>query len=145
MEGGSATYDVVYDRAADGAPARWTVVLENGSVDPKAAGRRIGTEVIEVKPGETARYVPKASIEAGGETLVPVTTTLPEYSYEYGSGAEPVLTVYYVPEGYTPEESYDITIQYVNIADRTVITSTTQTIEPPTAAMRSSSISTSPV
>ena len=127
VEGGSATYDVVYDRAADGAPARWTVVLENGSVDPKAAGRRIGTEVIEVKPGETARYVPKASIEAGGETLVPVTTTLPEYSYEYGSGAEPVLTVYYVPEGWQPKDPYDITVRYVNIATGEVLQERTLT------------------
>ena len=124
---GTATYDIAYEKPGDGAPVRWTVVLENGSVEPKAAGRKINTEVIEVQPGSTAKYTPKPSIEVGGETLVPVTTTLPEYSYEYGSGAEPITTIYYVPEGWQPKDPYDITVRYVNIATNEVLQERTLT------------------
>lgn len=81
------------------------------------------------------------SITIDGVKYVPVNGTESSYAIEFGSGADRDINIYYVPEGYTPEESYDITIQYVNIADRKVITSTTQTIEPPTAADRLGDVS----
>lgn len=127
VSGGEATYDFVYDKAGDGAPARWTVVLENGAADPRAADRKIRTEVITVEPGTTATYTVAPTIEAGGQTLVPVTTTEPTYSYEYGSGADPVLTIYYVPDGWEPKDPYDITVRYVNIATDEVLQERTLT------------------
>ena len=103
-----------------------------------------GTSSIDlvVTPDDaTATYAVPQSFEADGVKYVPVNGTPAEYTFTYGSDDERVVNVYYVPEGYTPEESYDITIQYVNIADRKVITSKTETIEPPTAADRLGDVS----
>lgn len=121
VENGEKVYNIVYNTPGDGEPMPWTIVLENGSADPKSAARKISTEVKQVEPGTTATYTVKPEIEIDGQTYVPVTTTQPEYSYEYGSGVNPILTIYYVPEGWEPKDPYDITVRYVNIANGEVL------------------------
>lgn len=142
-------YLIVYKLEDSTAQQTYTVNLikcatKTGEQQGTFADPDKGTSSIDfvVTPDDaTATYQVPQSFEADGVKYVPVNGTPAEYTFTYGADDERVVNVYYVPEGYTPEESYDITIQYVNIADRTVITSTTQTIEPPTAADRLGDVS----
>ena len=52
-----------------------------------------------------------------------MSSTKDEYSFTYGSGQEPTLNVYYVPDGYVEPEPYEITVRYVNIANNEVLQS----------------------
>ena len=144
-----ADYYIVYKLEDSTAQQTYTVNLikcatKTGEQQGTFADPEKGASSIDfvVTPDDaTATYAVPQSFEADGVKYVPVNGTPSEYTFTYGADDERVVNVYYVPEGYTPEESYDITIQYVNIADRKVITSTTQTIEPPTAADRLGDVS----
>jgi len=53
------------------------------------------------------------------------------YEFSYGSNASTVTNVYYVPKGEKPAANpYQITIQYRNAADRSLIESHTYTVSP---------------
>ena len=134
---GSKTIDIAYTKLDDSAPRTWTIVYENGSLDPKDEHRVIKTKTFEVLPGETATFNPESSILVDGKTYVPVTSTKEEYTYTHGEIPEdgkqsvyPKLTVYYVPDGYKQPEPYEIKVNYVNIANSEVIESHTLTSRP---------------
>ena len=127
---GAANYTIRYKKLPSDAEATWTITLVNGAADPKAKNRIISTETKAVKPGETATYAPKTQLEVEGQTFVAANTTKDEYSFAYGSGQSPMLTVYYVPDGYEAPEPYDIQVRYVNIANQEVLQTKTYTSRP---------------
>lgn len=120
---GSKTYEVKYDLLPSDAEATWTVNLVNGAADPKSSERKIETKKLVVKPGETVKFAPEKQMKVGDETYVAASSTKDEYSFTYGSGQEPTLNVYYVPDGYVEPEPYEITVRYVNIANNEVLQS----------------------
>ena len=112
---GSATYWVPYNLVDETQSASWTVELVNGAASPGSQDRSLGSQTIASGETFTAK-----SIRKDGTTYVPVggeqTYSAPE------SGYFPIRYVYYVPEGYsTAEQDYELTVQYVNAADGSVI------------------------
>lgn len=121
---GAATKDYTFtyrQTATDSADIGWIIRKVNG-----VTGAQIGTETIPVKPGETVTYN-AANLELDGSTFTAVGGG--SYSYTYG-GSNLLQTVYYVPAGYQPQGNYDITVQYRNIADGTVLHSETVAATP---------------
>lgn len=110
------TYEVRYTKQDSSASMTWTVNAINGTAEPGSAARTISSRSFQVTPDQDATYDVEPSITIDGTEYVPVTGTQASYSYSFGSGANPVLNIYYVPKGYVAEKDYDVTVNYVNIA-----------------------------
>lgn len=148
----NGTIDIVYTLQDSSVEQGYTVHLIKCATKTGETATEIASVPKTTKPGEDATfdladYVKEKygssdlSITLDGTKYVPVNGTEQTHTFTYGSGDDRDYYVYYVPDGYKPEESYDITIQYVNIADRSVIKSEPQTIEPPTSANRLGDVS----
>ncbi len=96
----------------------WNLILMDGTTNT-----RLGTETMDVQPGETVEFDAAAHAPAG---YVPSQET---YTYTYG-GENLVQYVYYTPDGYVPTESYTVTLQFVNIADGAVLQSESVMVNP---------------
>lgn len=84
----------------------------------------------EVTPEQTATYTP-----APKDGLVPWSGNMEPITYAWEDlekGTDVLQYVYYVPKDYTPGDTYDITVQYMNIANSQILRSETITIDPET-------------
>ena len=107
--------------------ATFTLVEVDGSTNT-VLGRV--SEVIT--PEHSFTYEP-APREVDGVRYVPWSGNGEPMSYTWADLAEGVdllQYVYYVPEDYVPGGPYDITVQYQNIADGTVLARETRTVDP---------------
>ena len=114
-------YTVTYTAQTENTAIGWNIIKVNG-----VTGAQLGTEIIQVQPGATANYTAAAQT-VDGVNYTPVGG--PDYSYTYG-GSNLVQYIYYAPEGYTPEASYTITLQYKNIANNATLRSETINVAP---------------
>ena len=111
-------YYFEYEAAAADEVIRWNLILMDGTTNT-----RLGTETMDVQPGQTVEFDAAAHAPAG---YVPSQET---YTYTYG-GENLVQYVYYTPDGYVPTESYTVTLQFVNIADGAVLQSESVMVNP---------------
>ena len=84
----------------------------------------------EVTPDQTATYTP-----APKDGLVPWSGNMEPITYAWEDlekGTDVLQYVYYVPKDYTPGDTYDITVQYMNIANSQILRSETITVDPET-------------
>lgn len=108
-------YNDPNDTDASGAPK--TLVLDSK------------TQLVDQTPGASATYTAQEKIERNGVTYVPAYDTR-DYSYTFGSGDDPVTTIYYVPEGQKAQTpNYTVTVNYVDYATKRVITSKTINVQ----------------
>lgn len=128
-EGGKRVLTAVYqDHEADKTVAL-TVVEVDGST-----GAELGRQKIAVTPDSTKEevtYTPANKV-IDGVAYVPWSGAKPlTYLWEnLQEGVDLLQYVYYVPEDYVPGDAYDITVQYLNIADGQVLKTQTITIDP---------------
>lgn len=123
--------NVVYVPLADDAERTWTVVLVNGSVPPSDPGREIKRVTYRGKAGESVSYATEATIDADGTTLVPATFAESVYEHTFSVTEDQIdQMVYYVPDGWTEPDPYEIKVNYVNIATNGVISSESYTATP---------------
>lgn len=128
---GSMVYEIVYAPIADDAPRTWTVVVENGSVDPKDPRRVLERKDYTDVPGKTATHVTEAKISKDGVDYVPAASTLERYEHTFSAATMDVeQTIYYVPDGYVAPEAYQITVNYINIATNEIIDTQSYTASP---------------
>lgn len=111
-------YYFEYEATAADEVISWNLILMDGTTNT-----RLGTETMDVEPGETVEFDAAAHAPAG---YVPSQET---YTYTYG-GENLVQYVYYTPDGYVPTESYTVTLQFVNIADGAVLQSESVMVNP---------------
>ncbi len=100
-----------------------TVVEINGET-----GALIDKVQYTVTPDQSATYTP-----AKKNGLVPWSGNMDPITYAWEDlekGTDVMQYVYYVPEDYVPGEAYDITVQYMNIANSEILRSETITIDP---------------
>lgn len=84
----------------------------------------------EVTPEQTATYAP-----APKDGLVPWSGNMEPITYAWEDlekGTDVLQYVYYVPEDYIPGDTYDITVQYMNIANSQILRSEAITVDPET-------------
>ena len=128
---GSKVYEIAYVPIADDAPRTWTVVVENGSVDPKDPRRVLERKDYTGEPGKTAKHTTEAKIAKDGVDYVPAASTLDSYEHTFSAATMDVeQTIYYVPDGYVAPEAYQLTVNYVNIATGEVIDAQSYTASP---------------
>lgn len=102
-----------------------TVMEINGET-----GALIDKVQYEVTPTQSATYTPQAK-----NGLVPWSGNMDPITYKWEDlqkGTDVLQYVYYVPEGYAPGDTYDITVQYMNIANSQILRSETITVDPET-------------
>ena len=114
-------YTYTYAGHIDNTAVDWTIRQMNG-----ATGAQIGTDTVSVQPGETATY-DAANLTVDGQTFEAAGDKT--YTYTYG-GANLVQTIYYVPAGYQAEGDRTVTLQYLNIADNSVLHTEQITVAP---------------
>lgn len=126
-EGGKRVLTAVYqDHEAD-KEVKLTIVEVDGSTNTE-----IGRQVLTVTPDQEAVYMP-ANKSVEGATLVPWSGNAQPITYSWASlqeGADLLQYAYYVPEDYTPGDAYDITVQYLNVANSQVLRTETITVDP---------------
>lgn len=120
------TVTAVYASQATTKKVNLTVMEING-----ATGALIDKIQYEVTPDRPATYTPAR--KDGG--LVPWSGNMEPITYAWEDlekGTDVLQYVYYVPEDYTAGDTYDITVQYMNIANSQILRSETITIDPET-------------
>ena len=113
-----ATIDVVYN-LLDGRERNNAASAEK---------RHLGTKTVTVS-ADNPSATPDGTITVNG-TKYTLAGTPDMYEYTYGSQKAPVIDAYYVPENYQADEPYQVTVNYVNYFDRSVIDSETFESEP---------------
>lgn len=126
------TYQVHYQKLTDDStePYSWYILLYSSETN-----RSIGYRTVEVKPGETASFTAPAALSAkessdGRKYTINKQFENQTLSHKY-SDADHTAYVYYDPEGYSNSsetKTRTISIQYVNIADGSVLQSRQQTV-----------------
>lgn len=103
-----------------------TYNLIDGTKGIGEEGRVLGTTTTTVSSDNTTAS-PVDKIDVNGTTYV-LANDVSNYTYTYGSNANPSIDVYYLPEGYTPSHgSYEVTFNYVNFLTKETIKSFTFT------------------
>ncbi|MEC4273075.1 hypothetical protein VJ923_07880 [Adlercreutzia sp. R25] len=111
--------------------ANKTAALKIVEVDG-SQNKTIGEWKGEITPDKDAVYTPANKV-IEGVTYVPWSGNADVITYTWEDmkqGADLLQYVYYVPEDYVPGSAYDITVQYLNIANSQVVRTETLTVDP---------------
>lgn len=117
------TVTAVYQSQATTKEVNLTIVEINGET-----GATIDKVSYTVTPDQPATYTParKGDMVPWSGNMDPIT-----YAWEdLEKGSDVLQYVYYVPEDYVPAAAYDITVQYMNIANSQILRSDTIKIDP---------------
>ena len=134
------TYNIAYRKADDTTPGVWTVRLIDGSLPANDDNRIIEAYRFNVEPGDKMTYQVVQNLpgtdQFGNELyadqdMVVTTDTLDSYGYTWSSDNLVAQTdIYYVPDNYVEEDSYDVTLNLVNIATGKTIRSSSYEMTP---------------
>lgn len=117
------TVTAVYQSQSTTKEVNLTIVEINGET-----GDIIDKVSYTVTPEQSATYTParKGDMVPWSGNMDPIT-----YAWEdLEKGSDVLQYVYYVPEDYVPAAAYDITVQYMNIANSQILRSETITVDP---------------
>ena len=116
------TIAVQYEQQAlDTAEVEVTFNQVDGQERTTSAARKLGTAT-KTASGSNPIVTAEGLETPEGYKLV---GTASDYSYDLNSNKIPVVDVYYVPSDYQVPGSYNVTVNYVNFFDRSVIDSET--------------------
>ena len=122
------TIDIAYKKMDESFDAVWTVICVDATKGTNEAGYVLRKETFHVASpdGEQKFDVPQ---EING--LVPITGTEASYKYTYDpSNLISNMTIYYGVEGEDPTDSYDVRVNYVNVANNVTLRTQSYTITP---------------
>lgn len=115
------TVQIAYEKVDSQAAYDWNINL----ID-MMTGKTLETVTQQVGVDQSKTYDPAATIEKDGVTYTLDSTMQSSYTHQYGDKSRTTNIYYYNKEKWSPEDGYDITVKYVNIADRSQIA--TQTV-----------------
>lgn len=103
----------------------------NAAPNSSTSGSVLGTQEVTVTREEGVKAIqPEPSFTVDGVKLLPYGT---KFEVKFSTTANPVYDIYYVPEGYTAVDSYEVTVNYQDIATGKVLQTAKATIEPTAA------------
>ena len=118
----SETVTIQYERQdLDTAEIEVTFNQIDGQERTTSAARKLGS-VTKTVTGSNPTVTAEGIEAPEGYVLV---GSASDYSYDLSSNMIPVVDVYYVPSNYQAPGSYDVTVNYVNFYDRSIIDSET--------------------
>ena len=123
------TITVEYETTEPTADTEVTFNLIDGSkriLDRK--GGSLGTKKVTATP-DSPTVVPDATVTVDGKAYN-IVGSPDDYAFTLRQGQIPRIDVYYTPEGYTADQPYDFTVNYVNFLTNEVIQSQTYTSMP---------------
>ena len=126
-ENGARTVKALYRSQEATKAVDFTLVEIDGET-----GKEIGRMTKTVTPDASFDYTPERKL-VDGKTYVPWAGNTDKIAYSWeslGQSVDLLQYVYYVPEDYVPGEPYDITVQYMNIANGALLRTQTITIDP---------------
>lgn len=129
MEDGKRTVVAAYDSQDATKEVTFTLVEVDGETGTEL-GRVVQT--VTPDPATNVSYMPEKK-EFNGKTYVPWAGNTEEIVYTWeslGQSVDLLQYVYYVPEDFVPGDAYDITVQYMNIANGAVLRTETLTVDP---------------
>ena len=127
---GAKTYTITYTKQnADAGVVYGTFNLINGTKRENDPGRILGTEDFVVDAESPLATPSLQNMMIDDENYI-IAGGADYYTYDFASGRMPIVNVYYVPENYVAPDAYDVTVQYVNLANNEVITTKTYTSSP---------------
>ena len=91
-------------------------------------GKTLKTVTQQIGVDESQTYDVASTIENDGVTYTLDSSMQSSYKHTYGDKSRTTNIYYYNKEKWIPENGYDITVKYVNIADRSQITTQTITV-----------------
>lgn len=126
-ENGECTLTATYRSSDVEKRASFKLVEVDGST-----GTVLGSATGEITPEGGFSYTPEPR-EVNGVRYVPWSGNMEPIAYKWADlarGIDLLQYVYYVPEDYVPGTGYDITVQYQNIADGSVLRRETVAVDP---------------
>lgn len=129
MEDGKRTVVATYDSQDATKEVTFTLVEVDGETGVEL-GRIVQT--VTPDPATSVSYMPEKK-EFNGKTYVPWAGNTEEIAYTWetlGQSVDLLQYVYYVPEDFVPGDAYDITVQYMNIANGAVLRTETLNVDP---------------
>ena len=129
-DNGERTVIAKYNSQNATAEVKFTLVEMDGET-----GQELGRVTSTIKPGEKFSYNPITAAESEERLkgYVPWAGNTEEIAYTWeslGQSVDLLQYVYYVPEDYVPGDAYDVTVQYVNVVNGSVIQTQTVNVDP---------------
>lgn len=114
------TVQIAYRKADSQTAYEWKINL----VD-LLSGKTLETLTRRVGVDTSVTYDASSEIQKDGETYTLDESMPQSYTHQYGDAERTTNIYYYNKDKWTPEDGYDVTVRYVNIADRSEIYSET--------------------
>lgn len=110
-------YTITYRKQKEDEAYDWIILLYDSQTN-----KCIDQKSIEVKPGETEKFTPEAEFTAEDGTTYYLNTAMKsEYDHTFGDDQRITYVYYDTVKDYKPEGNKIVTVNYVNIADKSVI------------------------
>lgn len=110
------TVQIAYRKADSETAYEWKINL----VD-LLSGKTLETVTRRVGVDTSVTYDAASEIQKDGETYTLDESMAASYTHQYGDAEHTTNIYYYNKDKWTPEDGYDVTVRYVNIADRSEI------------------------
>ena len=122
-EDNGKTVKIAYSEIDSQTPYDWNI-----NIIDLMTGKTLDTVTKEIGVDQSKSYEAQESFEKDGVTYTLDSSMETSYTHQYGDKERTTNIYYYDKEKWDPENGYDITVKYINIADQSEIASQTLTV-----------------
>lgn len=122
-EDNGKTVKIAYSEIDSQTPYDWNI-----NIIDLMTGKTLDTVTKQIGVDQSQSYEAKETFEKDGVTYTLDSSMETSYTHQYGDKERTTNIYYYDKENWDPENGYDITVKYVNIADQSEIASQTLSV-----------------
>lgn len=122
-EDNGKTVKIAYSEIDSQTPYDWNI-----NIIDLMTGKTLDTVTKQIGVDQSQSYEAKETFEKDGVTYTLDSSMETSYTHQYGDKEKTTNIYYYDKENWDPENGYDITVKYVNIADQSEIASQTLSV-----------------
>lgn len=122
-EDNGKTVKIAYSEIDSQTPYDWNI-----NIIDLMTGKTLDTVTKQIGVDQSQSYEAKETFEKDGVTYTLDSSMETSYTHQYGDTERTTNIYYYDKENWDPENGYDITVKYVNIADQSEIASQTLSV-----------------